>query len=411
MQFKKSLLGIGCMFVILCLNAAPVLVAGSWRGVLVRRDGVELPFNFIVSKKQGQQWVSVKNASEKLPAVPLQLTGDSLQFELPFFEGNFRFKLQKDGSLKGWYLNYTSSSIIYWEFRATPHQSNRFLQTNPPKFNISGRWALAITRANGTLRPALAEWKQQGAKVSGTILTPSGDYRYLEGIVFKDTLLLSGFNGGQAYLVKAHLKDTGSIDQAVLYSGYAGLENWKGEKNSQASLPDVGNVPRILEANQPLDFSFPDTDSMLLSLKDKRFEGKLVLVQAMGSWCPNCMDESIFLNDLYRKYRSKGLEVVGLAYELSSDFERSRKSLLKLKKQWKIEYPYLITGVAITDSLRTQKTIPQISPIKVFPTLIVIGTDKKIKYVEAGFYGPGAGIHYELHKKELETKIEKWLEK
>jgi thiol-disulfide isomerase/thioredoxin len=40
-----------------------------------------------------------------------------------------------------------------------------------------------------------------------------------------------------------------------------------------------------------------------------------VLVTLMGSWCPDCHDEAPFLESLYRKYRSRGLEIVALSFE------------------------------------------------------------------------------------------------
>ena len=121
----------------------------------------------------------------------------------------------------------------------------------------------------------------------------------------------------------------------------------------------------------------------------------------MGSWCPNCMDETKFLNEFYIKNKQRGVEVVSLAYEYSTDFERSRISLLKFQQRFNVKYPMLITGAWINDSLRTEKTLPQITPIKVFPTTIYIGKDGKVKKMQAGFYGPGSGEHFELFKKEF----------
>jgi hypothetical protein len=66
-------------------------------------------------------------------------------------------------------------------------------------YNISGKWDVTITSPNGTPRKALAEFEQSGDKLTGSFLTPSGDYRFLEGIVTGDSLKLSTFDGSHAY--------------------------------------------------------------------------------------------------------------------------------------------------------------------------------------------------------------------
>jgi hypothetical protein len=56
--------------------------------------------------------------------------------------------------------------------------------------------------------------------------------------------------------------------------------------------------------------------------------------------------------------------MVSLAYEYSTDIERSRKSLAKFQKLFNVQYPMLITGVTSTDELKTEKTLPQLTPIR-----------------------------------------------
>jgi len=44
------------------------------------------------------------------------------------------------------------------------------------------------------------------------------------------------------------------------------------------------------------------------------------------------MDETKFLSEFYRKNKSRGVEVIGLAYEYSTDLQRSKASLGKFQK-------------------------------------------------------------------------------
>jgi thiol-disulfide isomerase/thioredoxin len=147
----------------------------------------------------------------------------------------------------------------------------------------------------------------------------------------------------------------------------------------------------------------------MVSLKDERFRGKVVVIQIMGSWCPNCMDETAFLSAYYRGNRGRGVEMLALAYEYSTDFRRARNSLKKFRDKYSVEYPMLITGVTSADSLKTEKTLPQLTPIKAFPTTIFVGRDGKVKKIHAGFYGPGSGEHYEAYRKEFEATVSELL--
>ena len=131
----------------------------------------------------------------------------------------------------------------------------------------------------------------------------------------------------------------------------------------------------------------------------------------MGSWCPNCLDETKFLSDYYDRNKNRGIEVVSLAYEYSTDFQRSQKSLRRFQQLFSVKYPMLITGVAVSDSLRTEKTLPQITPIKAFPTTIFLDRKGNVHEIHSTFYGPGSGKHYEEFKKEFNATVDGLLKK
>ena len=142
-------------------------------------------------------------------------------------------------------------------------------------------------------------------------------------------------------------------------------------------------------------------DGKLVSLNDNRYKGKVIIVQIMGSWCPNCMDETGLLTKLYDEYKNKGVEIIGLAYERSTDFLRSRRSLLSFQKRFNVKYEILISGVSVNDSLRSEKTLPQLENIEGFPTTIFINKNGDVEKIHTGFNGPGTGEHYDEQKKEF----------
>ena len=129
----------------------------------------------------------------------------------------------------------------------------------------------------------------------------------------------------------------------------------------------------------------------------------------MGSWCPNCMDETAFFSEYYTANKTCGVEVLGLAYEYSQNFAKAKQGLLKFKNRFNVQYPLLFTGVSISDDKRTEKTLPQVTPIKVFPSSIILDKKGVVRKLDNGFYGPGTGIHYEQYKKEFNETINKLL--
>jgi hypothetical protein len=70
-----------------------------------------------------------------------------------------------------------------------------------------------------------------------------------------------------------------------------------------------------------------------------------------------------------------------------------------------VAYPILNTGVSSSDTLRTEKTLPELTPIKAFPTTIFIGRDGRVKKIHGGFAGPATGVHHEAYKREFEKTI------
>ena len=161
----------------------------------------------------------------------------------------------------------------------------------------------------------------------------------------------------------------------------------------------------VRPGEESLHFTFKDLSGNKVSITDEKFKNKVVVIQLMGSWCPNCMDETAFLSDYYNRNKQRGFEVIALAYEYSTDWNRSLKSLQKFKDRYDVQYTILNTEVTVLDSLRTEKTLPEVTPIKFFPSSIILDKKGKIRKLDTGFNGPGTGEHYDIYKKEFEETI------
>jgi thiol-disulfide isomerase/thioredoxin len=277
------------------------------------------------------------------------------------------------------------------------------------KNNISGRWDVSITRANGTIRKAVALFAQQGNNITGSFLTPAADYRYLAGIVTGDSLELSAFDGDNIHLFEAKIDHANMISGGVFYNGYTGKETWVAKKNDSIALPTTEDPTRLREVSTKLNFTFRDLEGKSVSINDEKYTNKVVIIQLMGSWCANCLDETKFLADYYERNRSKGIEIIALAYELTTDTVRSKKSVTKFKKLFDVKYPLLITGVAAGDEKKTEKTLPQLTEIKSFPTTIFMDKKGYVREIHTNFYGPASGEYYIESKNKFYETVDRLL--
>ncbi len=385
------------------------LPIGTWRGEILREDGQTIPFNFQTRETAGKMVVYIMNGSERLLVDNIKQEGDSIFIVMPFFDSYFALRLTKDQKLEGsWIKNY-GDHLVVTGFRADFNEVNRYAVSEKPLFNISGKWMVHFKGTTDSTE-AIGEYRQSGSQVTGTFLTTTGDYRFLEGQVSGDTLMLSTFDGGHAYAFKSKILDSNTMGSGVFYAGAKNIETWVANKNQNASLPDEYSLTKLKDSsNGVLHFRFPDLKDRTISLSDPEYKNKVVIVQILGSWCPNCMDETRFLSSYYIKNKSRGVEIVGLAYERTTSFSNTVKLLQPFILRFHVTYPILATGVSVNDTLRTEKTLPELQQIVGFPTTIFIDKKGMVRKIHTGFNGPGTGDHYEAFKKEFDEIVNSML--
>lgn len=117
---------------------------------------------------------------------------------------------------------------------------------------------------------------------------------------------MSYFDG--SYCIQIRVKVKNKEFTGNFYTGLAGKRNLKATLDPKASLPDLKKLTYLKPGFDRINFSLPDPDGNTISLQDVRFKGKVVVLELMGSWCPNCIDESRFLAPYYRKISLKVLK-------------------------------------------------------------------------------------------------------
>jgi thiol-disulfide isomerase/thioredoxin len=228
----------------------------------------------------------------------------------------------------------------------------------------------------------------------------------LEGIKSGNKLFLSGFDGMHAFLFIAE-KQTNNTLIGVFYSGASWKESWVAKRNEAFKLNDAEQITFLKNKDETLNFSFPDLEKNQVALSDQKYKNKVVIIQVMGSWCPNCMDESRYLTNIYSKYKQQGLEIIALAFEKTTDFEKAKIQVQRMKNRLRINYDVLITQQSGT--AKASEVLSAFNKISAFPTTIFLNKQHQVVKVYTGFSGPATGQEYEVYKTQTENSIEKLL--
>ena len=382
--------------------------AGVWRGVLKinSEEKMEIPFNFEVSSSKSIKQIVVHNAQEQILVDEVTILNDSLNFKMPVFDTEFRTVMIGDSILKGVWINHNRIENNTMVFEAQYGNYERFSFSTLDTINsfYNGKWEVTFSPDNKDSCKALGIFEQskQSTSISGTFLTETGDYRFLEGTVHDHRLYLSSFDGSHAYLFIANT-DSFQIKDGVFYSGNHWKETWKGQRNDQFRMADPENLTHAISVNEEVNFTFSNSKKNKISLKDKRYKNKPVIIQVMGTWCPNCMDETEYLTSIYDAYNKKGLEFISIDYERSPDFEKAKYNVQRLKKKFNVKYEILIAEVSGKEE--ASKSLPFLDKISAFPTTIILDKLHHVRFIYTGFSGPATGLEYDLFKKKFESVL------
>lgn len=178
--------------------------------------------------------------------------------------------------------------------------------------------------------------------VTGTFLTETGDYRYLDGKAVKQKLYLSTFDGAHAYLFIGKLMADGKIS-GTFRSGSQYTTNWEGQRNDTSSLRSAYTLSKPVN-NNPLNFTFENESGGLVSINDEKYKNKIKIVQIMGTWCPNCMDETIFLKEYFDNNPNDDIAIISIGFERYKDEVKSKEALKRFKNRMNLSHEVLYGG-------------------------------------------------------------------
>ena len=386
----------------------PGLKPGPWRGVL-SAQGQEIPFLFDVSTADNNQkpTVTLRNGEERLKLDEITSAGDSTTIRLGVFDAALVVRADGAGKMTGHWVKYDGKEPFWVPFTATRGEQPLFPTEKNSSPEVSGTWRVTFTDKDGKTYPAVGIFEQRAADVTGTFLTSTGDYRYLAGGIDGQQFRMSTFDGSHGFLFTATLQPNGTL-KGDFYSGKSGHETWTAKLDPEAKLPDANALTGMKPGQKRLDFKFPSIyEGGSISPTDPKYKGKVVVVQILGSWCPNCMDETNFLASWYEKNKQRGVEIIGLGYERTPDQKLAAQKLLKMKERLNVGYDLAVAGVANKDS--ASKSLPQLAQVLAFPTTIFLDRKGEVRKIHTGYSGPGTGKYYEQEVAEFNKTIDQLL--
>jgi thiol-disulfide isomerase/thioredoxin len=379
---------------------------GSWISSLSLSDEDVLPFEMTIEKNKKEYVFTVINGDEKIKLSAHELKGDSLKVAFPFFNSAIIFKPSKK-HLSGFWYNYNKGKNYKIPFTSKRSKESRFgidsgQDNNTP---VTGSWKVTFEPNTNSSYPAVGVFQEsESNKVLGTFLTETGDYRYLSGQATNDSLYLSCFDGSHAFLFKASKTDTSMIGR--FFSGNHWSSEWVAVKNDSFQLTNPDDLTYIID-EKTFAFNLMDINGQPFSFPNERYKDKVVIIQIMGSWCPNCLDETQYYKELYQSYHNSGLEIISIGYETGNSFEDYASNITRLKNKLNLDFTFLVGGPANKNTASQQFSM--LNEVISFPTSIFIGRDGEIKRVHTGFNGPGTGNYYIEYVQKTNSLIESLL--
>jgi thiol-disulfide isomerase/thioredoxin len=372
--------------------------AGSWRAAL-ELSGGRLPFEIEVTRA-GEGWRGqLCNGAECQPFSAIRVRADSLIFEMGDYAASIT-AVKSGDSLVGVYKNIGNRGPRTIPFHAV--RGRWPASPGPP--TLVRRWDATFFQELGS-SPRVIAFRNGPSGLEGTIISNTGDYGHFAGSVRGDSFALSHFDGSFVYLLTGVVH--GDTLRGIFHAGLRTEMPFTAIPSHGATHLKQPTEVTGADTSVPFRFSAPDLSGKIVTERDRRFQGHVVLVDIFGSWCPTCHEQAPVLVDLYRKYHARGLEIVGMAYEVTGDTAVDARQVRRYREKFGIPFPLLLAG--INDVEAAAATLPQLRGFTSFPTAVFLGRDGRVRRVHAGFYGKVTGEQHQRLIESFDREVERLL--
>lgn len=376
-----------------------------WWGTASLADNRQLPFHMFLDLTATPPSGYFFVGDERTPIPEITQRGDSLLLNFSEY-GALMLARWQNGRLLGQYLRFRedTTSFTFAAGPATPEEAERAAKPSVPPV---GAYRVYFEHGSSIDSASTATFWLKGDSIFGTILDPSGDYGLLAGVQDKNRVQLNRFTGWQALLIE--------LEQTQ--GDWAGRLYVRSEKPSPFKLKPLRELPstahgprqtRMKNPAAPFQFSGVTLAGDSLTSADPRLQGKVLLLDIMGSWCHNCMDAAPLLQQLYEEFHADGLEVISLAFEIKDDFAAAQKNLGMFQQRYGLTFPIIFCGSTAKANVQARLS-NQLDDFFAYPTTIFVGRDGRVHAIHVGFHGPGTGERYQAQMRHYYETVKELL--
>lgn len=329
--------------------------------------------------KQDSDLFTLQNGGEKME---LLRTNDST-FVVPVFGGS-------------WVLDSTDRRGVWTDSLRSPNYHVDFdIQPLSSVLNTGeapeGTWDVWFGDSDtSAFADAQLDLNRVSGRMTGTIRTPTGDYRFFSGVYRSGLLHMQTYDGAHLYCFQARYHQ-GAWVEGEFYSGNHYHTQWSARVGSV--WPNDDAVEEIQVQDSDLLITTRDRNGSSVEVSFVPRPGEVVVVDILGTWCPNCMDEVRLLREVQEN--NPNIRVISMAYERDTVPEDVYRRLDFYTSQLEINWEVYWGGAA--SKTIAANTFPFLDRVVSFPTTLFIHPNGRVA-IHSGFNGPATGAAYEVEK-------------
>lgn len=342
------------------------------------------------------------NGQERRVVENVELNGDSLIIPLDPFDVAIRARFTAM-SMEGVYEKYyRDASYRFSASYGRPRMTKRSVKPVRP---VEPKWDMTFSPETSSSSKGVGLFNQRGNMVIGTVMTTVSDYRYFEGIVDGDSIRLSCFDGAHAFLIKGKREGNGWKGSMIYDDTYS--EPWIATPNPRAELDNPFEMVELAPGEHKPYYDLLGAGSGPNSIDPSKYEGKVLVIQLFGTWCPNSHDQTKYLVKWYNKNKDRDVAVLASSFEANYSQEYGLERIEEYREVNKIPYDMVLGG-------RLSKTAAAMpfefmERIEAFPTLVILDKQGYVRHVMSYFNGPATGRYFKEFDQRFKAIMEELL--
>jgi thiol-disulfide isomerase/thioredoxin len=381
---------------------------GKWKGSVSISGGRAIPFTLHLNLDGAQPSGYFLVGSERTPVPVVERNGDSVRLEFAGYDSEMR-GAWNGTALTGQYLRFrTDTSSL--SFSAVPEEATATMSTRPtapPSLPLTGTFRTFLESPRGVDSSLTSTFWTQNDSVFGTILDPSGDYGLLGGVQQGNDVRLARFTGWQAILLELALRED-RWEGWYYVRDLPAQRIWLRPSISATETLGSSGTTRMRRPRMPFTFEGITPEGDTVRHTDARFRGRVLVLDIMGTWCHNCLDAAPLLQKLHKDYADRGLEIVGLSFEMKDDLEAARRNLRLYRERYGLGFTLLFCGSLAHENVEARLR-SQLDNFFAYPTTLFVDRYGRVASIHTGFLGPGTGSLYQTQIQQYYAEVRRLL--